>query len=494
MADGRNDIVINAVAETKGAEKSIVTLDDKVNSLAKSSPGLDKVSRSMESVGNATKKAADNSKAMSASFAALTGSINGVITKLGVLGLTIGALKLAWTSAHKEQQRYFDAMKAQAETSQKTFTTLNDSTKSILDNLNKLDKLADGGYLDDNAIQQTNSLVAQLNDLWGDVGLSVDKATGKVTGLKDVTDKLTAELRQMQLEQLALEESVAQSEFNKAQSDYSYWFDENGNLQNAAQGLLIAGNYTGEGSGAYRAELDNKRKSAQAKLLGIQQRRKQIEGNTTAGDVAASISAAEQRQKDDAAAQAAAIAAQKQAQTEFENRLEKARVKLKGIDAEEERLKQELAIAQATGGNVTGAKNALDSYTLGRDRARFAELSSQVSNDRADAFIAEKNYNTSIRDGANDEQLLKDLEALNEANDRLAEHMKELSQIGARIEQADAVEDIPETQTIRTIATGTFNAFGLEGLSQTNIEQQQLQVQKEIAANTKQLARPIVSE
>ena len=71
MADS-NDIVINARATTAAAEKSITALDGKVNTLAKSG--------------------ANNAKVYGASFAAMEGSVKGVITKLGGLGVAIGAV------------------------------------------------------------------------------------------------------------------------------------------------------------------------------------------------------------------------------------------------------------------------------------------------------------------------------------------------------------------------------------------------------------------
>ena len=132
-----NDIVINARATTAQAEKDIGRLDGKIKTLSKTGT--------------------DNAKAYQLGFAAMQGSINGVITKLGAVGLAIGALKTAYDLARKEQQRYIDSMKGAADASNKYFVTIKDQTKGILDNLEKLDKLAEGGYLDDAAIQQMSS-------------------------------------------------------------------------------------------------------------------------------------------------------------------------------------------------------------------------------------------------------------------------------------------------------------------------------------------------
>ena len=52
----------------------------------------------------------------------------------------------------------------------------------------------------------------------------------------------------------------------------------------------------------------------------------------------------------------------------------------------------------------------------------------------------------------------------------------------------------PETAIARSLARGTFDVFGLGGLSGGNIQQQQLDVQKQIERNTQQLAVPVVGE
>ena len=54
--------------------------------------------------------------------------------------------------------------------------------------------------------------------------------------------------------------------------------------------------------------------------------------------------------------------------------------------------------------------------------------------------------------------------------------------------------DAAQTSIARTTAMGTFNAFGIGGLMNSSVEKEQLEVQKEIARNTKRLAMPVVSE
>lgn len=481
-----NDIVINAAANTKSAEASIKQLDAQIKNLAASNPKLKQIDGSLSSIG---RKVLESNQAMGTGFAALQGSFNGVITKLGAVGLAVGGLKLAWDTMQKENQRSLDNIKESASAAEKYYTTVNDQTQDILSKLEKLNKLADGGYLDDTAIKQTNSLVAQLNDLWGDVGISVDKATGKVSGLQAATQKINSELREMQLQQLKLEEEVAKNELASAELRRDWWYDENGNLHNEAQGLLIAGNWTGNGD-TFKAEVMNDVKTKQANLLGIQARIKALNTTTTQNDIDSTLAAAEARKAAEEAAKAQSAKVQQQLAAAQGVLGEKPDWKLLNLQSE-------LAIAQATGGDVAGAKAAVDAYTRERDTARFNELEGRIRagvktyNERLAA------YNKGVADNVDAGTLLNLTNALNEITDSLKRDAEEFNRLGAKLEQPETPIEEPETEVaaiMQSIANGTFDSYGLNGLAQNPIEQQQLEVQKQIARNTENLNVPIVGE
>ena len=95
-----NDIIINAKATTAAAEKSINALDAKVQALAANSPKVQQLEGKLAGVGRQAVKTSQTlisaEKATGAGFAALQGSITGVLTKLGLLGLAVAAVKTAW--------------------------------------------------------------------------------------------------------------------------------------------------------------------------------------------------------------------------------------------------------------------------------------------------------------------------------------------------------------------------------------------------------------
>ena len=121
MAESGNDIVINAGAHTKDAETSIKKLDAIIIELTAADPKLQKFGQDLSSVSG---KAQETTKYLQLGFSALQGNLQGVITKLGGVGLAIGALKVVWETFQREQQRHIDSLKGAADASDKYFTTV----------------------------------------------------------------------------------------------------------------------------------------------------------------------------------------------------------------------------------------------------------------------------------------------------------------------------------------------------------------------------------
>lgn len=516
--NNQNDIVISAKASTKEAEANLQQLEAQIKGMTASDPKLQQLGSEL---GKVSGKVIDANKAIGGGFSVLQGSLQGVITKLGAAGLAVGALKKVWDSYWAAQQKTVESLKATADANGRYFNALQDGTKNILDNLQKLDQLADGGYLDDNSIQQTNNLVAQLNSLWGDVGITVDQTTGKVNGLADATKKITAELKDMALRQAKLEEAAAQAALDKAKSDKAWYFDENGGLTSMgaaaiaadvdnlfqSAGGLVTGTYQEQVSNMRRnkrTELESAETTAEANLLAAQLKRKELEGSTTVEDINAIQEAA--KNKDTNAGAVASVDAERQkliaeedkmledeqkrlaAQTEY---IKKTREELKLFDAEEERLKQNLAIAQANGGDVEAAKQTLDNYIEKRNTARLQSLQGQLGSARGEQMEAQRRYEQDVASGADDDVIENSLRRLQAANTRLSQITEEMSKLASGVYKPASA---PATETARAMANGTFNAYGLNGLAQNPIEQQQLEVQKQIAKNTENLNVPIVGE
>lgn len=520
MADNnnQNDIVISAKANTKEAETTLKKLDAQIKDMTASDPKLQQMGSDLGKVGG---KVIDSNKAIGGGFSALQGNLQGVITKLGAVGLAVGALKKVWDSYWAAQQKTVESLKATADASGKYLNVLQDGTKGILKNLDDLDKLADGGYLDDSSIEQTNNLVSQLNDLWGNVGITVDQTTGKVNGLAEATKKITAELRDMALRQAKLEETAAQAALDKAKSDKSWYFNEDGSLTNLGAAALSADidnlfqSLGGAVTGTYdeqvanirrnkKAELDNAEKTAESNLLAAQLKRKQLEGGTTAEDINNIVQNAQGNSQQaqavenvDAARQKLIAEEDKMLEDEQKRLAEQAeyikktREELKTFDLQEQQLKQNLAIAQANGGDVEAAKTALENYVEQRNTTQLQGLREQLGGARSEQIEAQRRYEQDVANGADDNVLENSLRRLQAANTRLSQITEEMSKLASGVYKPASA---PSTEISRAMTNGTFNAYGLHGLTQNTVEQQQLEVQKQIAKNTENLNVPIVGE
>lgn len=460
MADS-NDIVINARATTAQAEKDIGRLDGKIKTLAKTG--------------------GDNAKAYAVSFSAMQGSVQGVITKLGGLGVAIGAVIALQRAQTQAQADYAKSVSNAGRAEEQALNARASRAKEILSSLEQLNAKAKDSPLSPEAIELENNLVAQLSDTWGDVGLSINKSTGEVKGLLQATQQINAQIRQQKLDALAKQIEGARLELDNAQATYNNEYDANGtqrvsiagignNLRAFGEGALSALSGNGFDAG-YNRRVDTRANEykaaiteAQAKLDNLLAQQKALQLEATNEDAARILKQTEETRT----AEQAAFA----------------------VDAREQELIRALAQAQMTGGDVTGAKSALDDYITQRNAARYEQLQGLASKDSAAVTAAQKDYAWAVSNG-NSADVAEAAKALARAVETAKQHTDEMAKIAAgQYKPASA----PETAITRSLARGTFDAFGLGSLSGGNIQQQQLDVQKQIERNTQQLAIPVVGE
>lgn len=471
-----NDIVINARATTAQAEKDIGRLDGKIKTLSKTG--------------------GDNAKAYAASFAAMQGSVNGVITKLGGLGVAIGAVIALQKAQAQAQADYAKSVSNAGKAEEQALNARAARTKEILNSLEQLNAKAKDSPLSPEAIKLENNLVAQLADTWGDVGISINQSTGEIKGLLQATQQINAQIRQQKLDALAKQIEGARLELDNAQTTYNNEYDQYGSQRVSIAG--IGNNLRAAGEGLLNAATNNPLQMLLSPASGLFSKEFETAYNqrvdTRANEYKAAITEA-QAKLDNLLAQQKALkleatnedAARILKQTE-ETRA--AQQSINANDPQEQALIRALANAQMTGGDVTGAKGALDAYLQQRNTERYNALSGMVSKDESDISNAQKNYDKAMA-GGDAAEIAETAKALARAVEVAKKHTDEMAKIAAgQYKPASA----PETAITRSLARGTFDAFGLGGLSGGNIQQQQLDVQKQIERNTQQLAVPVVGE
>ena len=456
-----NDIVINARATTAQAEKDIGRLDSKIKTLSKSG--------------------ADNAKAYGMSFAAMQGSIQGVVTQLGGLGVAIAAVIALQKAQTQAQADYAKSISNAARAEEQALNARAARTKEILSSLEQLNAKAKDSPLSPEAIKLENNLVAQLADTWGDVGISINQSTGEVKGLLQATQQIGAQIREQKLQALSKQIEAARLELANAKTTYSNEYTDAGeqkagianignNLRALGEGTLSA--LRGEGFDAgYNRRVDTRAneykaaiKDAQAKLDNLLAQQKALRLEATNEDAARILKQTEETRTAE--------------QTAF------------SADAREQALIRALANAQMGGGDVAGAKAALDDYMTQRNARRYKQLQGMTAEDDKAISKAQTDYGWALMagDGADVAEAAKELARVTTI---AKQHTEEMAKIAAgQYKPASA----PETAITRSLARGTFDAFGHGGLSGGNIQQQQLDVQKQIERNTQQLSMPVVGE
>lgn len=484
MADNKNDIVITAKANTKEAEANLKKLDAQVQSMAKGSQSIDKLNSSFKKTGATVKQAGLDIKSMGGNFSALQGSLGGAVTKLGALGLAVAGVRIAMQQADQAQKEYIENLEKAGKASEGLIGAKKGITDNALTALEEFNQLAEKGNLDSNAIQEELNLVNKIREQWGDVGISIDKATGKVTGLQEATAKIEASNQQKLLSPLQKQLKAAEEQLSQAQNalateeakqstGYSNAFANPlttlGNVANAAKNGLLQWKDPGELFDEYQNKASEGRlegvradvTKAKEDVLKLQNQIKDINNQSNSSLVL--------KQNADRQAAEASIAKN---------------------DVKEQELIRALAQAQMTGGDVTGAKTALDDYLIQKNQARYEELAKLSQSDNTAIDAARKAYEQAQKSG-DGAVIAEAAKALARVTEVAKQHTDEMAKIASG---AYKPASAPATEIARGTANGTFNAYGIGGLMQQNIEKEQLSELQEIARNTRNFNKPIIAE
>lgn len=484
-----NDIVINAKANTKDAEKNIKRLDAEVKTLASRTPAVDRLNRSLSKTkvpagGGGFGGFMQNNQTTGAGFSAMNGGLSGLATKLGALGLAIGAVIKAYERAEQATRDYISAMDSAAQSRLDRTEAVKKSAEEELAALSKFDELARQGKLTSQEMQQEQALVDSLARKYTNLGISIDKTTGAVIGLATAQQKINQTAAVDQLtplrQQLAAANADLKDKQNKlarvnAEQEYQlvdmfanpgdFLTYIGGNVQGIMNGRdpILDPEYSGgaaqqKASAARKTNAEKDVRDAQNKVKDIQ---RQIEAIQSGLNPELVLKQAQERTA--------------------------AESKINEIDTREIELINALSAAQASGTGVSEAKSALDDYYQQRNRARYEELASKAGDDQNNIDIARKAYEQAMKTGDN--------AAITEAAKNLAravEVAKNNSDEMAKL--ANGMYKPADSGIMRSVTNGTFDAYGLNGIGVNSIEKQQLDALKEIAKNTENNNEPVVGE
>ena len=143
-----------------------------------------------------------------------------VVAVLAALAVTLAAIDQAMQPIQKDFDAVTDSMQKQR---QQTDDLIN-ADKQRINRLKELEELSRRGGLNNQEVAEATSLVSELSNRYGDLGISIDAASGKVTGLNNATKKMydqMAATRKMAL-QRELEELQANQRSLQIQRENAY--------------------------------------------------------------------------------------------------------------------------------------------------------------------------------------------------------------------------------------------------------------------------------
>ena len=283
------DQEIVVTADTKPAEKALSDLTDKADKVV--SQSTDNAAKSTE---KAAKSASFSLKSVWKEITNLDGGAKNLVKTILAGGGLIGIVMDGVQSVVKLCTMALDAMAAKGKEAAETHRQIADSTAEAAANserlkqssneaITQLSAMANAAKLSNAEQEKAVSLIAQLSRQYGDLGLSVDKATGKIKGLgtaiveKETRDtqrqirSIEAQLKERRNAREQEDRNVSDAGYNLAKINKAMnWLNPFGivkNLsgqtdrENAALGLdeiQIGGEQDAKDAAARRAEDDKK--------------------------------------------------------------------------------------------------------------------------------------------------------------------------------------------------------------------------------------------
>lgn len=174
MADDAS-LIVSVKADTAEMQKKIADLQKQLATFAASaSANTAKVDKSVRS--------------MAGNVNNMTNAIKGITSSLGAFGISAGTLMniakgmlTAWFKVSDATKQAADAAREHRQEVEKTIGY----NGSLVDKLKQLSDLSQDNYLNADGIRTANTLVKELTKSYGDLGFTVDKTTGKITGMTD---------------------------------------------------------------------------------------------------------------------------------------------------------------------------------------------------------------------------------------------------------------------------------------------------------------------
>ena len=198
------------------------TLEEVKSKTAKTS---DDMTKSVDNFGKSVGKSANAVSALSSEVGSSFGTISKVIGAavsgpiallIASIGVAVSVAKNAWDSLTESTEEYSSRLDKVSSLEQKRYKDLVQAQKEEEGYLERLNELSESETHSNEEKDEAVTLIAKLNERYGDLGITIDEVTGKIIGLgnaeRKVNEQHKKELMKSLQDQLDAEKAKSDAE------------------------------------------------------------------------------------------------------------------------------------------------------------------------------------------------------------------------------------------------------------------------------------------
>jgi phage gpG-like protein len=209
--------------------------------------------------------------ALKAAGVAMTlAAANPVVFTIGALGIALAATQGAFDGLTESTRKYQDV-------AGKSLADADQQRRAARDLMGELGTLADRQQFGASVQERSQTIIKQLTDSYGDLGLSIDATTGKINGMAGAQEKLNGLMGAAAMRELAEAEVAAKSQLDASRAKVA------GIMQRSEDYAHAAGAFTFGGAGGIIEAEGAKQSELQSRLRLLHGRMEDLRGGKMAG-------------------------------------------------------------------------------------------------------------------------------------------------------------------------------------------------------------------
>lgn len=218
-------VTIAITAKSDGVDQELQKTKSKFDNLNQSIMG-ETTSKNINAMKQSLSGLGKMGDSLGGTFGKIAGGFSSLLSPIGLLTAGIGLVITAGINMYKKltlsHEEYIDYLKHSMQESQSKLEKVNkqeNTDRGYFDRLKELNK----AELTSNSIKsQAIMLIQVLTAKYGDLGLSIDETTGKITGLDSALNQFENRIEKLKLNELKVQATVAKKMANEQYADMSF--------------------------------------------------------------------------------------------------------------------------------------------------------------------------------------------------------------------------------------------------------------------------------